>query len=249
MAEFGRQTSARPPGRLAAWRWWIDQRLADLQNITVVGNLGITVLAVAAAGIILFRSYDIISALAMNVPLVLLVVWDYRALFRPSRMQQSGTESMGFRNPKPCVELLLEQEGRYIAVRRLQYPQTGKLDFVGGFAEPQDASIEAAARRELNEETELDLDPDRFLYIGSFNDHYGVMEVPTMIFCYLVLLKANETPVIRHEEFGQFERLTIDEVRGGDWAFSHQIKAFERMIQIREQAACSLDRAGQSEGA
>lgn len=77
---------------------------------------------------------------------------------------------MSHRNPKPTVDILVEENGKIILVERGNEPFKGKMALPGGFVEFGE-TVGNAARREMEEETNLKVklkdllgvysDPDR----------------------------------------------------------------------------------------
>src|SRR5580765_6539778 len=66
--------------------------------------------------------------------------------------------------------IVVDAEGRVLLGRRAREPEQGKWDVLGGFVH-EGEDPEAALRRELQEETGLDVEPERFL--GVWLDLYG----------------------------------------------------------------------------
>lgn len=87
-----------------------------------------------------------------------------------------------FKNPCPCVAVLIFDERKLLLSRRAVQPNRGAWDIPGGFIEP-DESAEDAAIREAFEETALTI---RIIaYLGSVPDVYGPREVPTLNLCFV----------------------------------------------------------------
>lgn len=90
-----------------------------------------------------------------------------------------------FDYPRCCAGVVVLKEDRVLALRRAHLPKRGFLDLPGGFLEANEA-IEAGARRELLEETGLELGPmDR---LGTYWDRYflrGFGPFPTLNFYWI----------------------------------------------------------------
>jgi ADP-ribose pyrophosphatase YjhB (NUDIX family) len=75
-----------------------------------------------------------------------------------------------YASSKPTVGALVVDDGRVLLTRRAFEPFKGYWDLPGGFLEEGEEPLEGL-RRELREETGLDVEPDRFL--GMWLDRYG----------------------------------------------------------------------------
>ena len=76
-----------------------------------------------------------------------------------------------YANPKPAVcALLVDESGRLMLARRAVEPFAGYWDLPGGFVEEGEHPL-AALRRELLEETGLEIEPGAF--VGIWMDTYG----------------------------------------------------------------------------
>jgi NAD+ diphosphatase len=99
--------------------------------------------------------------------------WCGSALDPPSGAVQRCTVcgEPSYHAAKPCAcAILVDEEGRVLLARRAHDPEAGRWDLPGGFLEP-DESPEDGLRREMREETGLDVEVGR--YVGSFVDVYG----------------------------------------------------------------------------
>jgi 8-oxo-dGTP diphosphatase len=76
-----------------------------------------------------------------------------------------------YANPAPTASaLVLDDEGRVLLARRAQEPGAGLWDLLGGFVDEGEEPL-AALRRELAEETALEIEPGEF--VGGYPDRYG----------------------------------------------------------------------------
>jgi ADP-ribose pyrophosphatase YjhB (NUDIX family) len=75
-----------------------------------------------------------------------------------------------YASSKPTAGALCVQDGRLLLARRKAEPFRGRWDIPGGFLEEGEAPLDGL-RRELKEETGLEVEPERFL--GVWMDRYG----------------------------------------------------------------------------
>jgi NAD+ diphosphatase len=74
-------------------------------------------------------------------------------------------------NPRAAVGIFLIKDGKILLANRAAEPQKGKYDIIGGFVDIGETA-QAAARRELQEETGLIV--DGLTYLGSVANTYQV---------------------------------------------------------------------------
>ena len=97
-----------------------------------------------------------------------------------------------FDYPRPCAGMIVVRDKTVLVLRRGHAPRKGCLDTPGGFIDAGE-DIEAAARRELLEETGLKVGPSEFL--GVYWDRYylkGFGYFPTMNFYFLARWRGGE---------------------------------------------------------
>jgi ADP-ribose pyrophosphatase YjhB (NUDIX family) len=76
---------------------------------------------------------------------------------------------IGWANSIPAVQAVVERDGCLLLVRRALDPGRGLWDFPGGFLDEGEQPLDGL-RRELREETGLDVEPGEFL--AAFLDPY-----------------------------------------------------------------------------
>ena len=81
-----------------------------------------------------------------------------------------------YRNAKPCAGALVERDGAVLLVRRNIEPLRDAWDIPGGYLHAWEHPVEAT-RRELREETGLEIEVTRLL--GIFIDRYGSNDANT----------------------------------------------------------------------
>lgn len=90
-----------------------------------------------------------------------------------------GARIKEYRNPFPTVDIIIEQDGRIILIKRKNPPHGWALP--GGFVDYGE-SLEAAAQREAKEETGLELGPLQLLGCYSAPDRDPRMHTITTVF-------------------------------------------------------------------
>jgi len=104
---------------------------------------------------------------------------------RPPKIRCPRCRYLIYDYPRPCAGLVVVRDGTVLLLRRRHPPRRGFLDVPGGFMDAGE-SIEGAARRELREETGLEL--GRVEPLGFYWDRYflkGFGWLPTMNFYFI----------------------------------------------------------------
>jgi 8-oxo-dGTP diphosphatase len=91
----------------------------------------------------------------------------------PVRCSECGVEH--WRNPKPCANALVVDDGRVLLARRAHAPWAGQWAGPGGFVEAGEHPI-AAAEREVFEEVGLQVEVTA--YLGTWVEHYADAPAP-----------------------------------------------------------------------
>ncbi len=88
-----------------------------------------------------------------------------------------------YKNPTiGAAALIFDEQNRLMLLRRAKNPGLGKLDVPGGFCEVSE-KIENAVKREVKEETNIDVEIERFLFsIPNNYEYMGVQLYPLDFF-------------------------------------------------------------------
>lgn len=110
----------------------------------------------------------------------------------------------------PTVDIMpIHRETKQVLLARKS--GEAKYRFVGGFVDPKDPSYEAAAERELLEETGMDIHPETLAYMGSAKiDDWRYRGEVDCIITHLYVADALHTEAVAADD--------IAEVRWFDWA-------------------------------
>lgn len=73
---------------------------------------------------------------------------------------------MSYRNPVPTVDVIMQRGSKVLMIRRKKEPFAGRLALPGGFVNDGETA-EDAARREVSEETGLEVEPVDILGVYS----------------------------------------------------------------------------------
>lgn len=85
------------------------------------------------------------------------------------------------RNPVPTVDIILEEAGKLLMVRRRSEPFRGRLALPGGYIN-EGETAEAAAVREAKEETNVSIQPQAILGVYSDPDRDPRTHTLTTVF-------------------------------------------------------------------
>ncbi len=109
-----------------------------------------------------------------------------------------------YANPAPAIcVLVVDDEGRVLLGRRAHEPAAGRWDVLGGFMNENEQPFDTL-RRELREETSLDVEPGRF--VAAVTDRYGDDGNATLNLCWTAtIVSGDAAPSDDVVELGWFE--------------------------------------------
>jgi ADP-ribose pyrophosphatase YjhB (NUDIX family) len=129
-----------------------------------------------------------------------------------------------YANPAPTASaLILDDEGRVLLSRRAGDPGKGMWDIPGGFIEEGEEPLEAL-RRELGEETSLEIGPIEFL--GGFADRYGNDGISTLNLYWSARIVSGEPSPA--DDVADLRWFSPDELPGeNEFAFRNSVEVLE----------------------
>ncbi|GIW40067.1 MAG: NUDIX hydrolase [Candidatus Binatia bacterium] len=138
---------------------------------------------------------------------------------------------MAFRNPVPTVDVIVELDGGIVLVRRKNPPEGWALP--GGFVDYGE-SVEHAARREVREETGLDVRLTELFHVYSDPDRDPRRHTISIVF----LGRAEGTPR-PGDDAADARRFSLDELPR-DLAFDHGriLSDYIRYVRTGKRPAC-----------
>jgi ADP-ribose pyrophosphatase YjhB (NUDIX family) len=140
-----------------------------------------------------------------------------------------------YANPAATASaLVLDEEGRVLLARRAGDPGGGMWDVPGGFIEEGEDPLQTL-RRELQEETGLDIEPKAFL--GGFPDRYGEGGIHTLnLYWTAEIVSGKPSPADDVADLAWFapDELPAEE----EFAFRNSVEALEEWRgRVRSAAA------------
>lgn len=131
-------------------------------------------------------------------------------------------KACGFRawaNPAPGTEaVIVDDTGRVLLGRRAFDPAAGRWDLPGGFLEEQEEPLEAL-RREVREETGLEIEPTAF--VGFYLEPYG----NRFVLCITWLARVVGGSQRAGDDLRELQWFARDAIPCDDLAFSHYARA------------------------
>lgn len=129
---------------------------------------------------------------------------------------------MSYRNPTPTVDAVLQRGSRILMVRRKKDPFKGRLALPGGFVNEGEAA-EDAVRREVMEETGLEVEPIEIL--GVYSDPERDPRKHTLSIVFVCIILSDKESECAGDDAAGLEWVEAAEIekRKEEMAFDHAL--------------------------
>ena len=134
----------------------------------------------------------------------------------------------------PCsatAVFILNSRNEMLVVRRAKEPAMGTLDLVGGFVDMYE-TIEEGMRREIKEETGLDVDEMTYLFSTPNQYLYSGMLVHTLDADFLVRVPDDVKPEAA-DDAAECQWVAIENINPADFGLTSIRRAVERFLEER----------------
>ena len=134
-----------------------------------------------------------------------------------------------YMNPSAStVAVIINERGELLAVRRAKEPAKGTLDLPGGFSDMHESS-EEGVRREVQEETGLEVVSACFLFSIPNLYIYSGLEIPTLDMFYLCEVRATDGGQAA-DDASELLWLPWDKIRPEEFGLTSIRQGVERLV-------------------
>jgi ADP-ribose pyrophosphatase YjhB (NUDIX family) len=139
--------------------------------------------------------------------------------------------SRRYKNPIPTVDIIIEQGSKILMTRRRNEPYKGYLALPGGFVN-EGERIEDAARREVNEETSLDIGLMDILGVYSDPKRDPRGHLMSTVFVGMIHVDNGTEPVqaSAHDDAAEVSWINLEALENSDIAFDHRKILFDYKV-------------------
>ena len=137
-----------------------------------------------------------------------------------------------FMNPSAStVAVIVDDMDRLLVVRRSKEPAKGTLDLPGGFCDCYETG-EEGVRREVMEETGLEVIETKYLFSLHNMYHYSGLDIPTLDLFFLCKVK-DTTGAKAMDDAGEVLWLPWQDVNAADFGLKSISLGVARLLQMR----------------
>ena len=137
----------------------------------------------------------------------------------------------------PCAAtaaFIVNENDELLVVRRAKEPAKGTLDLPGGFCDMYE-TVEEGMRREIKEETGLDVDEILYLFSSPNVYQYSGMGVHTLDMDFLVRVKCGSTAIHAADDASDARWIALDDVDPAEFGLTSIRNAVIRFLQTRSR--------------
>ena len=137
-----------------------------------------------------------------------------------------------FMNPSAAtVAVIVDDQDRLLVVRRSKEPAKGTLDLPGGFSDCLETA-EEGVRREVLEETGLEVTETRYLFSLPNMYRYSGLDVPTLDLFFLCKVKET-TGATAMDDAAEILWLPWEEVKAEDFGLKSISLGVSRLLELQ----------------
>lgn len=138
-------------------------------------------------------------------------------------------------NPIPTVDTIIDNESKVLLVKRNKEPFVGKMVFPGGFMKKGETA-EDAAKREVKEETSLDIELNDILGVYSDPTRDPRGHIMSTVFIGNLSHNSNITEPVSGDGVTSTKWISLDNIEQEDFGFDHKkiLKDYKAWKQSRQ---------------
>ena len=136
----------------------------------------------------------------------------------------------------PCsatAAFIVNERGEMLVVRRAKEPAKGTLDLPGGFVDMEE-TVEEGMRREIKEETGLDVVDIQYLFSSPNVYQYSGMGIHTLDMDFLVQVRSSDVTMVHAaDDAADAFWIRVDKVNPDDFGLTSIRNAVIRFLQSK----------------
>jgi ADP-ribose pyrophosphatase YjhB (NUDIX family) len=128
----------------------------------------------------------------------------------------------GYKNPVPAVDAIIQMDTQILLVKRKNEPFRGYMAIPGGFVN-EGETVEDAAKREVREETSLDIELVDILgvYSDPKRDPRGHI-MSTVFIAYVPVNRNKSVEALAADDASELEWIDLEAIPNEKFAFDHK---------------------------
>lgn len=138
-------------------------------------------------------------------------------------------------NPIPTVDTIVDNDSRVLFIKRMKEPFEGKMVFPGGFIKKGETA-EDAAKREVKEETLLDVELDNILGVYSDPSRDPRGHIMSTVFIGKISPNSGNKEPIAGDGAAAIKWVNLDDIEQEDLGFDHKkiLKHYKEWKQSKQ---------------